>query len=201
LDLEDTSLQSAAAAAAAAAAVEQQAGSGTTQQQQVSEPEAVQQYRRRRQEVLDLIPTVFADTDEQYASLAAVKAKLEGFKAQYPKEYATAYIGESAAALFAPFVRLELLQWEPLPLVQQQQQQVGGSSNGLAADGQTQQQQQQQQQAAGFDTQDWYQQLFEYGLAAAGPAAAAGGDDADANLVPQLVESLVLPLALSLVVR
>jgi GC-rich sequence DNA-binding factor len=199
LDLEDTSLQPAAAA-------EQEAAAGTTQQQQQQvEPEAVQQYRRRRQEVLDLIPTVFADADEQYASLAAVKTKLEGFKAQYPKEYATAYIGESAAALFAPFVRLELIQWEPLPLVQQQQQGGSSSSNGpaaAAADGQTQQQQQQQQQqqAAGFDTQDWYQQLFEYGLAAAGPAAAAG-DDADANLVPQLVESLVLPLALSLVAR
>jgi GC-rich sequence DNA-binding factor len=195
LDLEDTSLQPAAAEQGGAAGTTQQ----QQQQQQVSESEAVQQYRRRRQEVLDLIPTVFADTDEQYASLAAVKAKLEGFKAQYPKEYATAYIGESAAALFAPFVRLELLQWEPLPLVQQQQ--IGGSSNGSAADGQTQQQQ--QQQAAGFDTQDWYQQLFEYGLAAAGPAAAAAaaGDDADANLVPQLVESLVLPLALSLVAR
>jgi GC-rich sequence DNA-binding factor len=190
LDLEDTSLQPAAAAAAAA-----QGGGTSNPQQQQQQSEALQQYSRRRQEVLDLIPTVFADADEQYASLAAVKAKLEGFKAQYPKEYATAYIGESAAALFAPFVRLELLQWEPLPLLQQQQQQQGGSgssSSGLAAaDG----------QSPGFDTQDWYQQLFEYGLAAAAGPAAAAAEDADANLVPQLVESLVLPLALSLVAR
>jgi GC-rich sequence DNA-binding factor len=157
--------------------------------------DAVQQYKRRRQEVLDLAPTVFADADEQYATLTAVKARLEGFKAQYPREYSQAYIGESAAALFAPYVRLELLHWEPLPIgsTQQQQQQGAAAANGG--------QQQQQQQVVPFDTQDWYQQLFEFGLGAGDPAAAAAGDDADANLVPQLVESLVLPMALTLVAK
>jgi GC-rich sequence DNA-binding factor len=148
----------------------------------VAEADAVQQYKRRRLEVLQLAPTVFADTDEQYASLTTVKSRLEGFKAQYPREYSQAYIGESAAALFAPYVRLELLHWEPLP--------VGGGSNGG----------QQQQQVVPFDTQDWYTQLFEFGLGA-GDAAAGGGEDADANLVPQLVESLVLPMALTLVAK
>jgi GC-rich sequence DNA-binding factor len=98
-----------------------------------------------------------------------------------------AYIGESAAALFAPYVRLELLQWEPMP--------VAGSSSSSSSTGQ-----QQQQAVVPFDTQDWYQQLFEFGLVG-GAAAAAAGEDADANLVPQLVESLVLPLALTLVAK
>lgn len=178
LDLESTVLSAAAA------------GSGSSTAP--AESEAVQQYKRRRQEVLDLAPTVFADADEQYSSLTAVKAKLEGFKARYNKEYNTAYIGDSAAALFAPFVRLELLQWEPLPIVDSSSS--SETAAAAAADGQ-------QQQQGGFDTQDWYQQLFEYGLTAAGDAAAAAGDDADANLVPQLVESLILPLALHLVAK
>jgi GC-rich sequence DNA-binding factor len=166
-----------------------------------AEPEAVQQYKRRRQEVLDVAPTVFADADEQFASLAAVKTKLEDFKRRYPKEYSTAYLGESAAALFAPFVRLELLQWQPLPL-------LGSSSSGSSAavvDGQ----QQSDPAPSSFDAQSWYLQLFEYGLlpplsnddAAAAAAAVGPGDDADSSLVPQLVESLILPLALNLVAK
>jgi len=87
-----------------------------------SEPEAIQQYKRRRQEVLDVAPTVFADADEQFASLAAVKSKLEGFKRKYPKEYSTAYLGESAAALFAPFVRLGVVAMAALAFAGRQQQ-------------------------------------------------------------------------------
>jgi len=58
-----------------------------------------------------------------------------------------------------------------------------------------------------FDAQSWYSQLFEYGLLpplsseAAAAAAVVPGDDTDSNLVPQLVESLVLPLALNLVAK
>jgi GC-rich sequence DNA-binding factor len=170
--------------------------SSSTAAAAVQEADAGQQYKRRRLEVLDLAPTVFADADEQYATLTAVKARLEGFKAQFPREYSQAYVGESAAALFAPYVRLELLHWEPLPIGSSTQQQQAATANG----GQ-QQQQQQQQQVVPFDTQDWYQQLFEFGLGTGDAAAAAAGDDADANLVPQLVESLVLPMALTLVAK
>ena len=60
--------------------------------------------------------------------------------------------------------------------------------------------------AGAFDTQDWYNQLFEFGLAGSGNGGADGatthpGDDPDADLVPRLVESLVLPAALHAVQR
>jgi GC-rich sequence DNA-binding factor len=64
--------------------------------------------------VLEVAPTVFADAAEEFASLEAVKAKLEGWKAAYRQDYQNAYVAESAPALFAPFVRLQLLQWDPL---------------------------------------------------------------------------------------
>ena len=47
---------------------------------------------------------------------------------------------------------------------------------------------------AGFDGQDWYQQLFEYGLTA-NVAQAQSGADPDEELIPRLVTQLVLPLA------
>jgi hypothetical protein len=33
---------------------------------------------------------------------------------RYPKDYANTYMSLSCPALFAPFVRLELLRWDPL---------------------------------------------------------------------------------------
>ncbi len=48
--------------------------------------------------------------------------------------------------------------------------------------------------AAGFDSQEWYKQLFEYGLN--GDNSTSGnGSDPDEELVPRLVAQLVLPLA------
>jgi hypothetical protein len=38
-----------------------------------------------------------------------VKSRLEDWKAAYPRNYQNAYVPESAPALFAPFVRLQLL--------------------------------------------------------------------------------------------
>lgn len=46
----------------------------------------------------------------------------------------------------------------------------------------------------GFDSQSWYQQLFEYGLTA-NSAQAQSGSDPDEELIPRLVTQLVLPLA------
>lgn len=45
---------------------------------------------------------------------------------------------------------------------------------------------------AGFDDQQWYQQLFEYGMA----GSAGQPADPDEELIPKLVRELVLPRAL-----
>lgn len=44
----------------------------------------------------------------------ARQARLEAWKAAQPRAYHDAYMGLSAPAVFAPFVRLELLAWDPL---------------------------------------------------------------------------------------
>lgn len=43
---------------------------------------------------------------------------------------------------------------------------------------------------AGFDGQQWYLQLYDYGM-----SASFGPGDADEELIPRLVKELVLPLA------
>ena len=90
-------------------------------------------YRSHKQEVLLTGERVFGDAAEEYAQLEKVKEKLEGWKRQYPAAYSDAYMQLSAPSIFAPYVRLELLHWDPLY----------GS--------------------AGFDSMNWYNLLFDYG--------------------------------------
>lgn len=58
--------------------------------------------------------TVFADASDEYSSVGAVLARLQDWQAQQPGAYRDAYMGVSAPAIFAPFVRLQLLAWDPL---------------------------------------------------------------------------------------
>ena len=58
--------------------------------------------------------TVFADAGEDYANIGAVKERLEGWRRRYPGTFRDAYMGVSAPAIFAPFVRCQLIGWDPL---------------------------------------------------------------------------------------
>ncbi|CAK0740516.1 hypothetical protein CVIRNUC_001256 [Coccomyxa viridis] len=118
-------------------------------------------YSARRNEILDNAATVFADASEEFGALPTVKRRLEAWKATQGGAYRDAYMSLSAAAVFAPYVRLELLQWDPI-------------FTGRA----------------GFDDQQWYQQLYDYGM-----TASFGAGDADEELIPRLVKELVQPLA------
>ena len=72
------------------------------------------QYSRQRAEVLDTAASVFADADEEFGTLGAVKRRLEDWKRRQPEAYGAAYVSDSAPAIFAPFVRNELLAWDPI---------------------------------------------------------------------------------------
>ncbi len=71
-------------------------------------------YCSKRAEALEASISVFADASEEYGSLPAVKDRLEKWKQQQPGAYADAYMSLSVPAVMAPFVRLELLRWDPL---------------------------------------------------------------------------------------
>lgn len=65
-------------------------------------------------EILETADRVFGDAAEEFSQLASVKEKLESWKRLYSSAYRDAYVSLSAPALFAPYVRLELLKWDPL---------------------------------------------------------------------------------------
>ena len=79
-------------------------------------------YHSRQGEALEAAHSVFADAAEEYGSLPAVKRRLEAWKREQPSAYVDAYMSMNVAAVMAPFVRLELLQWDP----------VYGNSTGAA---------------------------------------------------------------------
>ncbi|TVU44212.1 hypothetical protein EJB05_03648, partial [Eragrostis curvula] len=71
-------------------------------------------YVSSRDELLKTANLVFSDAAEEYSSLRIVKDKFEGWKTQYPSAYRDAHVSLSAPAVFTPYVRLELLKWDPL---------------------------------------------------------------------------------------
>ncbi|XP_062213931.1 transcriptional repressor ILP1-like [Phragmites australis] len=71
-------------------------------------------YVSSRDELLKTADLVFSDAAEEYSSLRIVKDKFEGWKTQYPSAYQDAHVALSAPSVFTPYVRLELLKWDPL---------------------------------------------------------------------------------------
>jgi GC-rich sequence DNA-binding factor len=91
-------------------------------------------YVSSRDELLKTADLVFSDAAEEYSSLRIVKDKFEGWKTQYPSAYRDAHVALSAPAVFTPYVRLELLKWDPL------------------------------HEATNFLDMDWHKVLFDYGV-------------------------------------
>ncbi|KAF7069331.1 hypothetical protein CFC21_074977 [Triticum aestivum] len=71
-------------------------------------------YLSSRDELLKTADAVFSDAAEEYSSLTIVKDKFEGWKTQYPLAYRDAHVSLSVPSVFTPYVRLELLNWDPL---------------------------------------------------------------------------------------
>ena len=114
----------------------------------------------------DAASTMFKDASEEFSTLGAVKKHAEEWKGTHASSYKSAYMSISAPSLFAPFVRLELIGWSPL----------------FPRTGET--------LPATLDTMSWYSQVFDYGAT----DGAFEDGDADANLLPKLVEHIVIPI-------
>ncbi len=57
---------------------------------------------------------VFSDVIEDFSKLSCIKQRFEAWKFGFPDSYDQAYISLCLPKLFAPFVRLQMLQWNPL---------------------------------------------------------------------------------------
>ncbi|KAL2546356.1 GC-rich sequence DNA-binding factor-like protein [Forsythia ovata] len=120
-------------------------------------------YESTRNELLQVAEKVFGDAAEEYSQLSFVIERFERWKKDYASSYRDAYMSLSVPAIFSPYVRVELLKWDPL------------------------------HEDADFIDMKWHSLLFNYGLpddeSKIGP-----DDDADANLIPELVGKLAIPI-------
>ncbi|KAI8001116.1 Transcriptional repressor ILP1 [Camellia lanceoleosa] len=118
-------------------------------------------YQSNRDLLLQTAEQVFSDAAEEYSQLSVVMEKFERWKKDYPLSYRDAYMSLSVPAIFSPYVRLELLKWDPL------------------------------HEDIDFINMNWHLLLYNYGIEDENDISP---DDADANLVPQLVEKVAVPI-------
>jgi len=71
-------------------------------------------YKSSRDLVLQTAEGIFSDAAQEYSQLSLVKERFEKWKRLYPGSYRDAYMSLSIPAIFSPYVRLELLKWDPL---------------------------------------------------------------------------------------
>ena len=106
-----------AAAAVAAARAASRAGRRVDEEGDATTDESDSEAARAARSAADVAhaaSTVFADADDAFSSMDAVAARLHAFKEAHPDAYQRAYVADTAPALFAPFIRLALLAWDPL---------------------------------------------------------------------------------------
>ncbi|XP_057536885.1 transcriptional repressor ILP1 [Amaranthus tricolor] len=119
-------------------------------------------YKSNRDLLLQTAADVFSDATEEYSQLSSVKEIFERWKKLYLVSYRDAYMSLSIPSIFSPYVRVELLKWDPL------------------------------HEDVDFNDMRWHSLLFNYGVPEDG--SDFNPDDADADLVPGLVEKVALPL-------
>lgn len=71
-------------------------------------------YKSSRYELLQTAEQIFSDAADEFSKLSAVKEMFETWKRDYFSSYRDAYMSLSVPAIFSPYVRLELLKWDPL---------------------------------------------------------------------------------------
>ncbi|CAA0818630.1 GC-rich sequence DNA-binding factor-like protein [Striga hermonthica] len=123
-------------------------------------------YESTHSQLLEVAEKIFSDAAEEFAQFSVVVERFDRWKKDYALSYREAYMSLSVPAIFSPYVRLELLKWDPL------------------------------HEDADFIDMKWHSLLFNYGRPEDETKSSEGdtGDDADANIIPELVEKLAIPI-------
>ncbi|XP_063714019.1 intron Large complex component GCFC2-like [Symsagittifera roscoffensis] len=114
--------------------------------------------------------TLFDDTVEEFQDLQIVMQKLESWKLKYPQSYDNAFVSESLPKIFSPFVKLEMLHWNPLKLLDPAEDNLESLS--------------------------WFQILTLFGIRSESlleKSLEATVDDSDALLVSKVIDRIVIP--------
>ncbi len=130
--------------------------------------------RTEKAEILQAASVIFADASEEFSTVAAVAAHMAEWKRKQSRSYHDTYVSINLLKIFAPFARLDMLSWHP----------SDGCIDGLAQ-------------------QSWFAALESYGMDGDADAETGSGtaeiaaDDPDLDLIPGLVEKVVLPRLLA----
>ncbi|XP_013148700.1 PREDICTED: PAX3- and PAX7-binding protein 1 isoform X2 [Papilio polytes] len=153
-------------------------------------PAELQHYTQEAEAIRQLSCEVFADALPAWRSVRGVCARVSRWRRSQPALYSDAYVADCLPRLLAPYIRHELILWNPL------------------AD----------EDNEDYEKMDWYKCLMMYGVraerlsseselseeeaeaeAGAGLSEAALRDDPDLLLVPTIINKVVLPKVTELV--
>ncbi|KAE9464449.1 hypothetical protein C3L33_03616, partial [Rhododendron williamsianum] len=148
-------------------------------------------YESNRDLLLQTAGQVFSDAAEEYSQLAVVIERFDSWKKDYPSSYRDAYMSLSVPAIFSPYVRLELLKWDPL-----HEDMDFIDMNWLVASAQVSDKPCMNLNKPSMNlcsriTGKRHSLLYSYGIEDENDISP---DDDDANLVPQLVEKVAVPI-------
>ncbi|KAL6543753.1 hypothetical protein OROGR_010250 [Orobanche gracilis] len=119
-------------------------------------------YESTHNQLIQVADMIFSDAAEEFSQFSNVVGKFERWKKDYASSYRDAYMSLSLPAIFSPYVRLDLLKWDPL------------------------------HEDSDFSDMNWHSLLFNYGLPQEKTEISEA--DADANLIPELVEKVAVPV-------
>ncbi|KAL1196272.1 Transcriptional repressor ILP1 [Cardamine amara subsp. amara] len=71
-------------------------------------------YKETRDGLLQCADTVFSDASDLYSRLSRVRTRFQRWKRENLSTYQDAYMYLNVPSIFSPYVRLELLKWDPL---------------------------------------------------------------------------------------
>lgn len=100
-------------------------------------------YARRTGELRAVAAATLEDVAPEFLSIVAVLRRVQDFKTRFPAQYGRAYVSEALPALMSVFVRLQLLEWDPLY--------VNGEDRGKAAP-----------RMLHFEEHEWFRDLLEF---------------------------------------
>lgn len=123
---------------------------------------------REKADVIAAGSALFCDADPEFSSVEAIAKMMEQWKRQQPTSYCDTYVSLNLVKVFAPFVRLDMLSWQP--------------DDGCVE---------------AFSTQSWFTALESYGEKLESPGTNEAQRDTDEDLIPSLVEKAVVPRLLN----
>ncbi|MCL4129672.1 UNVERIFIED_CONTAM: hypothetical protein GTU68_035862 [Idotea baltica] len=118
---------------------------------------------------------VFEDVEEEFEQLHRVMRRFEGWKAIDKPSYADAYVTFNLPKIFAPFISLQLVLWNPL----------SREEEGM--------------EIVEIEKMKWFNQLLLYGFHDADVSMGSFKEDPDRKLMSYIVERVILPKVKDLV--